>query len=169
MEALEAILTRRSVRKYTDEPVAEETVKKLLEAAVSAPSAGNQQSWQFVIIDDRELLDKIPNVHPYSKMLQQAPLAIMVCGDMQRDSHKGYWVQDCSAATQNILLAARALGLGAVWLGCYPNEGRVKGLREMFGLPEHIVPLALLSIGHPAVEQGPVDRYDEARVHHNGW
>ncbi len=169
MDALEALLTRRSVRKYTDKPVTEDTIKTLLEAGMSAPSAGNQQSWQFVVVTDREVLNKIPDIHPYSKMLQQAQLAILVCGDLKRDTHKGFWVQDCSAATQNILVAARALGLGAVWLGCYPREDRVTGLRKLLGIPEHVVPMALLSIGYPATDQKRADRYDEEKTHYNQW
>jgi nitroreductase len=169
MDAIEAILTRRSVRKYTDEPVSEADIKMMLEAAMSAPSANNRQPWAFVVIDERSILDQIPDVHPYSRMLKQAPLAILVCGVPGREKHPGFWVQDCSAATQNLLLAARALGLGAVWLGVHPREERVQGIRGLLSIPDEIVPLALLSIGHPAVEQKRADRYDQARVHRNGW
>jgi len=169
MDALEAILTRRSVRNYTDQPIPEETIQLLLEAAVSAPSAGNQQPWQFIIIEEREILQRIPSVHPYSNMLNHAPLAILVCGDLSRERFKGYWVQDCSAATQNILLAARALGLGAVWLGVYPLEDRVIGLQKLLSIPESVIPLSLISIGYPAAEQNRVDRYDAGRIHRNQW
>ncbi len=169
MDAMKTILTRRSVRKYTGQPVSEETIKTLLEAAMSAPSAGNQQPWCFVVIDDRQVLDAVPDVHPYSKMILKAPLAILVCGDLEREKNKDYWVQDCSAATQNLLLAIRAQGLGAVWLGVYPRQNRVEGLRQLLGLPTHIIPLALISIGYPAAEQGPVERYDEGRIHRNHW
>lgn len=169
MDAMEAILTRRSVRSYADAPVSDSVVKGLLEAAMSAPSAGNQQPWQFICVTDREILSAITRVHPYSGMLAQAPLAIVVCGDLSRERFQGYWVQDCSAATQNLLIAARALELGAVWLGVYPLEDRVEGLRKIFGLPESIVPLCVVSVGYPAVAQGPADRYDGRRVHHNGW
>ena len=140
MDAMEAILTRRSVRQYTDGSIPEDTINKLLEAAMSAPSAGNQQPWQYIVIDDRSVLDDIPKVHPYSGMLKQAPLAIVVCGDMDRERHKGYWVQDCSAATQNLLIAARALGLGAVWLGVYPLEDRIKGISQLLNLPQSVIP-----------------------------
>lgn len=170
MDAIEAILTRRSVRNYTDAPVPEDTIQLLLEAAVSAPSAGNQQAWQFIVIEDREILKRIPSVHPYSGMLNHAPLAIVVCGDLSRERFGGgYWVQDCSAATQNILLAARASGLGAVWLGVYPLEDCVVGLQKLLDMPESVIPLSLISIGFPAVEQGRVDRYDAGRIHRNQW
>ena len=169
MDAIEAILTRRSVRRYTDQPVSKETVKSLLEAAMNAPSAGNQQPWQYIVVEDRGVLDGIQQVHPYSSMLQQAPMAIVVCGDIDREIYKGYWVQDCSAATQNLLIAARALGLGAVWLGVYPLEDRIDGISRLLSLPRNIIPLAIISIGHSTIEQGRADRYDDSRVHRNRW
>ena len=169
MDAMEAILTRRSVRQYSEGSISEGTVQNLLQAAMSAPSAGNQQPWQYVVIDDRSILNDIPKVHPYSGMLKQAPLAIVVCGDMDREKHKGYWVQDCSAATQNLLVAARALGLGAVWLGVYPLEDRIKGISKLLNLPESIIPLAVISIGQPAADQGEAERYDAKRIHRNKW
>jgi len=169
MEALEAILTRRSIRKYSGEPVDDETVQKMLAAAMSAPSAGNEQPWQFVVIRDRRLLAKVPEVHAYAQMVPEAALAILVCGDLSRERHRGFWVQDCSAGTENLLLAAHALGLGAVWLGIYPREERAASFRRLLGLPEHIVPLALVAIGHPAEKKPPAARYNAERVHNDGW
>ena len=167
MDALEAIFTRRSIRAYTSEPVSEEDVKIILEAAMNAPSANNRQPWHFIVVDDRSKLDAIMEVHPYSKMLAQAPLAIVVCGDTKVSS--SYWQQDCSAATENLLLAARALGLGTVWLGVYPREDRVNGISRIFQLPAHVKPLAVVAVGHPAEEKGRVDRWQEERVHRNQW
>ncbi len=169
MEAMEAILSRRSIRRYTGQPVPEEIIKELLKAAMSAPSASNQQPWQFVIIDDRRILDEIPRFHPYAQMLREASWAIAVCGDTHLASMSGYWVQDCSAATQNILLAAHAKGLGAVWLGVYPREERTRMVQELVGLPGHVIPLCFISIGYPAEKKPPSNRYDESRVHHNRW
>ena len=169
MEAMEAILSRRSIRQYTGEPVLEAVIKELLEAAMSAPSANNEQPWQFVIINDRRILDEIPRFHPYAHMLKEASWAIAVCGDMNLDSMEGYWVQDCSAATENILIAAHAKGLGAVWLGVYPGEDRVKMVQKLLGLPEPVIPLCLISIGYPAEKKPPARRYNESRVHHNRW
>ncbi len=165
MDALEVIFTRRSIRSYTDEPVSEEEIRTLLEAGMSAPSARDRQPWHFIVVDRRERLNQIMEVHPYSKMLAEAPLAIVVCGDTEVSPH--YWQQDCSAATENILLAARALGLGSVWLGVYPK--RAEPIHKLFNLPAHIQPLCIIAIGHPAEEKGRVDRYDEAKVHHNTW
>jgi len=169
MDAMRAILTRRSIRKYTAQPVPDAVVTDLLKAAMSAPSASNQQPWQFVVINDRQVLDEIPDIHAHSKMLKEAALAVLVCGDQRLEKSKGFWVQDCSAATQNLLLAAHATGLGAVWLGIYPREERVADFQKKFGLPEGVIPLALISIGYPAEEKPPSNRYDPARVHYNRW
>ncbi len=167
MDALEAIFTRRSVRKYTDEPVSEEDLRTLLEAAMSAPSASNRQPWHFIVVRERARLNAIMDVHPYSKMLKEAPLALVVCGDS--DITEKYWVQDCSAATQNILLAARALGLGAVWLGVHTNPEREPPVKQLFELPENIHALCIIAVGHPAEEQGRVDRYQEERIRQESW
>lgn len=167
MDALDVIFTRRSIRQYTDEPVREEQVKTLLEAGMNAPSANNRQPWHFIVVDERQKLNAIMEVHPYSKMLAQAPLAIVVCADTTRSER--YWQQDCAAATQNILLASRALDLGSVWLGVYPKEVRTKGIVRVFGLPEHIRPLCVIAVGHPAEEAGRVQRYDSLKVHRNQW
>jgi nitroreductase len=169
MDAMEAILSRRSIRRYSGEPVPKEVILELMEAAMSAPSANNEQPWQFVIIDDRRILDEIPRFHPYAHMLKEASWAIAVCGDLNREMMSGYWVQDCSAATQNILIAANAKGLGAVWLGVYPDAERAKTVQKLLGLPGHVVPLCFISIGYPAEEKPPSNRYDESRVHHNRW
>jgi nitroreductase len=169
MDTLDAIFTRRSIRKYTDRAVPDELVLQLLRAAMAAPSAGNEQAWQFIVIRDRALLDAIPKFHPYAAMLKYASVAVLVCGDLTLEKYKGYWVQDCSAATQNLLLAATAQGLGAVWTGVYPMEDRVAGMRRLLNLPEHVVPLSLVPLGFPAEQQGRADRFDQARIHHDRW
>jgi nitroreductase len=166
---MKAIRARRSIRRFTSEPLSDDAIKALLEAAMSAPSAGNQQPWEFVVVTDRKILDQIPDVHPYAQMCKQAPAAILVCGNLERDTHRGFWVQDCSAATQNILIAATEQGLGAVWCGVYPREDRVSGLRKLFELPDHIMPLALIPIGHSAEKRPPSDRFDLARIHRDRW
>ena len=169
MDAIEVILTRRSIRQFTDKPVGDDLVEQLLRAAMSAPSAGNQQPWQFVVVTDREVLDSIPEIHPHASMTRMAALGILVCGDLSREVHKGYWPQDCAAAVQNLLVAANALGLGAVWTGIYPVAERVPKFRAKFGLPEEIIPMAWIPIGWPAECKDPADRYDAGRVHRNGW
>lgn len=169
METLEAIHTRRSIRKYTDRPVPEELVTEMLRAAMSAPSAVNAQPWIFIVIDDRKLLDEIPTFSPYASMCREAPLAILVCGDITLEKVPGYWVQDCSAATQNLLLAAHAVGLGAVWTGIYPMKDRIEGFRKAFGLPENVIPLAFVPVGYPDQNPGPQDRFDRAKIYHNAY
>ena len=169
MEALEAIKTRRSIRKFKPGEVSKEIQRELLEAAMLAPSAGNEQPWQFLLIDDRRTLEEIPLICPTATMCRQAPLAILVCGDENLEKYPDFWVQDCSAATENILLAAHALGLGAVWAGVYPMKERVDGFRMMFALSEEITPFALITLGYPDEAPAPARRYKEERVHYNGW
>ncbi len=164
---LETIFARRSIRKYTQEPVEQKRIEMLLKAAMAAPSASNRKPWQFVVVTERETLDALAEAHPYGKMLFDAPLCISVCGDLTEMER--YWVQDCSAATENLLLAATALGLGAVWLGVYPRDQRVASVRTTLALPDHITPLNLISIGHPAEEKEPRTQYDESRVHWERW
>ncbi|NQU45149.1 nitroreductase family protein [bacterium] len=166
---MEAILNRRSIRKYTDQPIHDRVIRDLLEAAMCAPSAGNERPWHFIVIRDRDTLRKIPQFHPYANMLPGAAAAILVCGDPEKEKHTGCWVQDCSAATENLLIAAQHKNLGAVWLGVYPVEERINGLREVTGVPENIVPFALVALGYPAEKKPVYDRYDESRVRQEKW
>jgi nitroreductase len=167
MDAIKTIFTRRSIRKYTNKPIPKEIIKELLDAAMHAPTARNIQPWHFVVIDERALLDRLAIVHPYAKMLKEATLAILVCGDKHLQEMDGYIIQDCSAATQNILLAAHANGLGAVWLGMYPREQRMKDIATLLNIPEHIMPVSLISVGYPDETRQKPDRYREDRIHFN--
>ena len=169
MDALHAIRTRRSIRAYQDKPVAEELVQQILTAAMYAPSAGNARPWQFVVINDRKLLQEIPEVHPHAPMADQAPLAVLVCGDLSMEKCPGNWPLDCAAATENLLLAAHALGLGGVWTGVYPDQGRMEGLGRLLGLPKHIMAHTLVVLGYPAEQPPTEERYQASRVHVNGW
>ncbi len=169
MDTLECIETRRSIRKYIDKDVSDELITKILEAAMTAPSAGNQQPWQFIIIKDRTLLDKITEFHEYAQMCKEANLAILVCADIHSIRHEGMWEQDCSAATQNILLAAHALGLGAVWCGVYPREAKMQGFVKLLNIPEKIIPFSLIPIGHTTQKSSKVDRYKKEKIHENKW
>jgi nitroreductase len=152
-ELINTIFARRSIREYTAEVISEKDIKTMLEAAMAAPSASNRKPWHFIVITSRKILNNLARVHPYGKMLSKAPLCIVVCGDTTISA--GYWVQDCSAATENLLLAAAALGLGAVWLGVHPREERISPIRKVLNIPETVVPLNLISIGHPAEEKEP--------------
>ena len=166
-EDLQLIFARRSIRKYTSKPVSADDVQTLLEAAMAAPSASNRQPWHFVVVTERATLDRLADAHPYGKMLYQAPLCISVCGDTRLAPE--YWVQDCSAATENLLLAAAGLRLGAVWLGVYPDDGRVAAVRRVLSIPEPVTPLNLISIGHPAEHKDPRTQFEATRVHREHW
>lgn len=168
-DKLEFIMTRASVRNYTSQPVEEEKVELLLRAAMAAPTGRNQQPWVFVVIDDSDLISEIAEE---SAVLGRAPLGIVVCGDMSKqsdDPEHHYWIMDCSAATENILLAAHALDLGAVWLTLYPMERKDEKFREFLSLPDHLVPLSLVSIGYPDGQPEPKDKWNPENVFYNSW
>lgn len=173
--ALECILTRTSVRQYQpDRTISRDTVETLLRAAMSAPTAVNKQPWAFIALDDRAALDSLAQVLPYARMLTKAPLAIVTCGDLSKaidgeDADKGFWIQDVSAATENLLLAAHAMGLGAVWTGVYPDAERVKDVQERLDLPANVIPLAVVPVGYPTGPQKPKEKWDPANVHFNKW
>lgn len=169
---MDNIMTRTSVRSYLDTPVESEKVERMLRAAMAAPTAGNKQPWRFVVIEDRQTLETISEHFNTMKMAAKAPLAIVVCGDMN-DTFPGdgldYWVEDASAATENLLLAAHAMGLGAVWCGIYPMQERVTYLRELLQLPDNIVPLNVIPIGYPAEEPAPKDKWRAGNIHRETW
>jgi len=169
MDAIEAIMTRRSIRKYADKPIDDNLVRQLLQAAMAAPSAGNEQPWHFVVIWDRAVLDRIPDFHPYAQMLKGAALAILVCADADLETLPGRMIMDCSAATENMLLAAHALGLGAVWVGIYPVEERITELRKLLEIPSRVVPVALVSLGFPSERYHKENRYKPERIHLEKW
>ncbi len=169
MNIFTALHARRSIRQFTQEPVSEEHIHTLLDAAMVAPSAGNSQPWQFVVINDPTILAQIPAINIYAAMAPKAPISILVCGDTLAEKYRGFWVQDCAAATQNILLAATGLGLGAVWTGIYPLEDRVEAFSALLQLPKHVIPLSLVVIGHTTSAQEPKSRFDSKKVHVNTW
>jgi nitroreductase len=169
MEVFEAIQTRRSIRKFKSDPISQELIDQILAAGMMAPSAGNQQPWQFIVIRNREILDTIPSFHPHADMVRMAPLAILVCGDLRIARYKGYWIQDCSAAIENILLAIHGLGLGGVWTGVYPEQARVEGFQKLLDLPETVIPIALIPVGYPDQTTDSVNRFNRTRIHFDGW
>jgi nitroreductase len=166
---MKALLERRSIRTYTAQAIPEDVIKEVITAAMCAPSAGNEQPWHFVVINERKILDEVPTFHKHAGMVKKAPLAILVCADLEKEVHKGFWVQDCSAAVENLLIAIADKGLGAVWTGLYPREDRVEGMRRLLGIPEHIVPFALIPVGYSNDKNRPVDRFDASRIHYNKW
>ena len=165
---INCIMTRTSVRSYQkDRSVENEKIEALLRAGMAAPSAVNKQPWHFVVVTEREVLDKLAAANPNAGMLRQAPLAIVPCGDMEKaleGDARAYWIQDVSAATENILLAAHGLGLGAVWTGTYPSAERVSAISEVLALPETVIPLCTIVIGYPEGEQTPKDKWNPENV-----
>lgn len=164
---LDNIATRTSIRDYEARPVEKEKVEKMLRAAMAAPTAMNKQPWHFVVVEQRSVLDSLAGTNPYAKMLLKAPLAIVVCGDMDKVIEGGgrdFWIQDASAATENLLLAAHAMGLGAVWTGAYPSEERSKAISATLSLPDNFVPLNMIVIGYPAEHPQPKDKFKEENI-----
>ncbi len=165
---LSIIFKRRSIRKYQNREVSNELINKLLRAAMSAPSACNQQPWHFVVIRDRVILNQLSEIHGGFNNLKGAPLAILVCGEPGAATLEFYWEQDCAAATQNILLAATESGLGAVWQGINPRGGDDSDtIRKLLELPQHIIPFSLIAAGHPAENPEPADRFNESKIHNS--
>lgn len=171
--ALECIMTRTSVRAYdADRKISKDTVDILLKAAMAAPTAVNKQPWAFVVVDDRAVMDSLMAACPYARMLESAPMAIVTCGDLSlaiEGEARDMWIQDVSAATENLQLAANAVGLGAVWTGVYPIADRMDGVCKALGLPSNIVPLAVVPIGYPSGSTAPKDKWMPEKVHYNGW
>ena len=163
---LSAIKKRRSIRRYTDQPVTDEQIRQLLEAAMAAPSADNIQPWEFVVVRDPALKGELARTHPWSDMAADAAVVFVVCAN-ERASH--HWVEDASAATENLLLAATALGLGAVWVAVYPDASREAYVRRVLGIPEEMRVLCLVPVGHPAESKPPRTKYKESKVHYERW
>lgn len=167
------ILARKSVRNFTAEPILQSAVDTLLRAAMAAPSGRDMRPWKFVVIDARPVLDSLAAALPYAKMLTTAPAAIVVCGDLSvvddQGQPSGNWTFDCSAATENLLLCAESMGLGAVWTGVYPYEERVASVAAVLGLPDYIIPFSLVPVGHPAAPVRPKDKFVAGNVHRNHW
>ncbi|MCK5035159.1 MAG: nitroreductase family protein [Candidatus Sabulitectum sp.] len=166
---LDAIRNRRSIRKYQDKPVPSEKLEILIRAAMQAPSARNTQPWEFVITEDRDILSRIPDFHPYAGMVPSAGAVILVCGNRELQGEISYILEDCSAAIQNILLEAVNQDIGAVWLGVYPREDRIQGMISLFNLPGHIVPIALVSLGFPGESKEFDDRFKKEKIHRDCW
>lgn len=169
---INTIMTRTSVRQYTDEPVSDAQIETLLRAAMAAPSAADVRPWSFVVVKERAMLDSIPMHIREARPVGRSQVAITICGDMRRafeGESRNYWIEDTSAATENLLIAAHGMGLGAVWCGVYPQSEKVRYMRELLQLPEYIVPMGIVAIGHPAESPEPKDKWDPERVHINVW
>lgn len=170
-QALQFIFSRRSTRKFQDKGIPEAMITDLLEAAMAAPSAMAKDPWHFIVVRERATLDKLTDILPNGKMLRQAPVALVVCGDisMAHDQLESYLLQDLSAAVENILLAANGLGLGSCWLGVHPRPDRMSGVRELFQLPDSIIPMCGIALGWPTSPPEPRTRYRSECVHLEKW
>jgi nitroreductase len=169
MEALDAIFNRRSIRQYTSEQIADEQIEILLKAGMYAPSAVNKQPWEFIVFRNQDTMRRIVEVHPNASMLLKANTAILICWDEQRQHDIGYGPVDCAAATQNILLAAHSMGLGAVWVGIYPRQPRMEAIKSIFRLPDHIRGFSIVALGHPAEKRSKPERFDKQKIHLETW
>lgn len=168
---LDNIVTRTSIRDYEARPVEKEKIEKMLRAAMAAPTAMNKQPWHFVVVDQRNVLDALAGANPYAKMLKKAPLAIVVCGNTDKMIEGGgrdFWIQDASAATENLLLAAHAMGLGAVWTGAYPSEERCISISKVLSLSDNLIPLNMIVVGYPAEQPQPKQKFKEENMSYNG-
>jgi len=168
-DALTVIHRRKSVRKYLNKPITKEHLTLLMKAGMAAPTAADKRSWSFVAVTDRALLDSLSNCSPTAKMLPGAAAAIIVCGDTRRALNSNVWTQDCSAASQNILLAAEATGLGAVWIGIYPEYFKINGVRRLLNIPMEVIPLNIISIGWPIGNEKPKEKFDPTNIHWDQW
>ena len=167
---LDNIATRTSIRDYEARPVEKEKIEKMLRAAMAAPTAMNKQPWHFVVVDQRNVLDALAGANPYAKMLKKAPLAIVVCGNTDKMIEGGgrdFWIQDASAATENLLLAAHAMGLGAVWTGAYPSEERCISISKVLSLSDNLIPLNMIVVGYPAEHPQPKQKFKEENISYN--
>lgn len=168
---LSSLFSRRSIRAYQPQEVADDLIRDILEAAMAAPSAVAKDPWDFVVVRNRDMLANIAAGLPNGAMLRDAALGIVVCGDLQRahDGQLSYLLQDCSAAIENLLVAASVLGLGACWLGVHPREDRVRHIRSLLGIPDPVLPVSVIALGWPAESPAPRTRYRDSAVHHESW
>ena len=166
---MDAVATRLNVRRYASRTIGEESVHALLQAAMAAHSEGDERPWHFVVVEDLATRKRIAAAYPTAHIVVQAPVVILVCGDPTLQKHPGFWVQDCAAATQNIMIKAQAMGLGAMWFGIHPVEGRVQNIRNILDLPAEVIPFSLTTVGYPAEHNGLKCPYDPSRVHFDRW
>jgi nitroreductase len=164
---LDLMYSRRAIRDFTDEEVTDEQLEAMLMAAMAAPSVGELRPWHFVVVRKRKTLDALAQVHKYAYMLEKASMAIVICGD--EEISERHWVEDTCVATQNLLLAATALGLGGVWISLYPKKKYQRHVRELLDIPGHVGVLCILALGHPAEKKKVSTKYDHKRVHQEDW
>ncbi len=166
---LDVIYDRRSIRKYQNKPIEDEKLNEILRAGMYAPSGMNKQPWTFVVCTERNTLDEVQKIHPYSSMLSSAPCCIIVCGDTKVQYTDSSYIQDCAARVENMLLAACSMGLGSCWLGIYPDKSRQKDFRKLFNMPDYIEPFCVVALGYPDEQKAMPNRFDKAKIHYEKW
>ena len=169
MEAFENLVTRRSVRKYKSDKISEEIINKILKAAMYSPSAMNLQAWHFIVIDKKEVLNETLASIPYAEFLKEAVAAILICGDSKIENNESWMIQNCSAVTQNVLLAANSLGVGSCWIGIHGMQEIVDNVSKQFKLPGNVVPVSLVSLGYPDEKVEAEERFNKGKIHYNKW
>jgi len=169
MNTIDAITSRRSVRKFKDKKIPNEILEDILKSAMFAPSAYNEQPWQFIVIDEKKLLDEIVNIHPHAGMCRTAALAILVCADLSKEKTKDMWAFDCAAATQNIMLAAHENHIGSVWVGIYFRKDYMQAFKKLLNLPKDFIPISLVPLGYSDEEIKKVERFKKDRIHYNSF
>ena len=169
MDIQEALLSRRSIRKYKSQQISDENISSILKSAMYAPSAMNLQAWHFVVVNNKQVMVDILKAIPHAEMLQQAVASILVCGDTNVEKNEAWIVQNCSAATQNILLSAHGFGIGSCWIGIYGSDDTFKKIKSLFQLLDNIIPISLVSLGYPAEEIKTEERFAKEKIHINKW
>ncbi|MGE5473867.1 MAG: nitroreductase family protein [Ignavibacteriales bacterium] len=169
MDVLEAIYTRRSIRKFTGEVISDNQLKSILKAGFYAPSANNYQPWHFVIVRNKKMLESMSGIHPYAKMLPNAGCGIIVCGDTTKQAEMGFLIEDCSAAIENMLLAAHGIGLGSVWISLYPITSRYQPIASILNIPENFIPVGMIAVGQKAEVKNTNERYHQDKIHFEQW
>lgn len=169
METIEALLTRRSIRKYKDQKIEKDKMDLILKSAMYAPSAMNLQAWHYVVIDDNKIMEETIKSIPHAELLKQTPAAILVCGDAEIEKNESWMIQNCSAAIQNILLAAHGLGIGSCWIAIHGMDEVVNNVYKQFELPVNVVPISLIALGYPDEEVLAEDRFKKEKIHFNKW
>ncbi|MEA3290607.1 MAG: nitroreductase family protein [Campylobacterota bacterium] len=169
MNTIETILSRRSIRNFNDKNISKEDINTILSCAMNAPTARNQQGFRFVVVDDKKIFDNISQTLEHGKMCKSANKAVLVCYEIKDETSELYWVQDASAATQNILLSAAYLGIGSVWVAIHPRESKINFIKEQFDLPENIKPLSLIALGYKDDFLKKLDRFDTNKIKYNSW
>jgi nitroreductase len=169
MDTYTAIMTRRTIRSYTQENIDDKIIEDILKAAMQAPTAHNRQPWEFIVISDKKILEEIATFHPHAQMAKSAPLAILVCGNTQLETRLAFLNQDCAAAIQNILLTIHDKGLGGVWSGIYDKEDIMQEFQKICKLPSHIIPMSIVVLGYPAEKKEKENRFNPKKIHKNHW